>query len=193
MIDQLKNPKLTKSQAEVYWFSFDPWGWAQFSIHHDSHIFSVTSDWGNASYGWGRNIGPKTFKETLASFHSQYIVDKFSYEAEFLKKKHLDVEPTRKECLKPILKARRDGELDDYEARELYDTMVSTISECTGDPDRFYDVMGSNAWKFYGDPVQYYTRPTPMRLFWEDELIPFFLKHLREEVKSDAAKPAQGI
>ena len=182
------------STSTVYRFDWPNhhYGWANFTVCDATGEFSILSDWGNWSHAWNPrhlgNEGKTTLTEFLAKGDCDYIVNKLSYKSSDLKDV-FDREETLKGFREYIVQERRAYELGKEEAREMWEQVEAVCDEMDphGESDRiYYSGEWSDVFEMFEDFHEWirYCKPT-VYLILRDDLLPRFVKYLREHVLTD--------
>lgn len=197
-----REAKVTKCVATSYSFQWKPINWAIYTINESTGEFSIQSDWQNYSYRWHMNaLGPSrhndersTLAEFLAYAGPDYIVDKLGYSMPDTFKRVLDLEASKKVFQEEILRSRREMCMPKKAAREIWDELnemfariddreLGTAVEyiCTNLPrPEAYDYMFDCPWE------SLIFKPSRDYMFCQDELLPVFQRHLRQEIERGA-------
>lgn len=154
---------ITKANIEVYWIrpKGHNSGWADISIDEGetSGRVSIASDYGGWSYYWG--ACGSGFKQFLIDLDIDYAAGKFGEGSYF------DVETTVRGIRKDILKERKEGYLEQEEARDLMELTDDLVDLRTA--DAFASVVyRSNIMKLYDTGPDMSTKISPsFQRFWE--------------------------
>lgn len=110
----------SKSTCDVYTLKIPKdiqWrcAWAKIIIDSDACMFSCISDAGNFSYRWSYEEH-RTFKQFLTEIDMHYLMRKIEPKAT-----EFDYEATVKNIKEHIFESRRDGSLNEKEARKVFE------------------------------------------------------------------------
>lgn len=186
---KLKTRSFSAQTAKAYSFSFEPYGWAIFTINDTSGEFSIQSDWGNWSYRWNvKHLGESTKTDSpLTHFiadrsEASYLVNKLYYGRD---NDRYSPEKTEQEWKRIIIQNRRDGWCTKEEARAAWDELEYVDFDT---PDTAYNTtcemshlpeMLDPVWEFF------FREPLPEATILEYHLLPFFIEYLRKEVLNE--------
>jgi len=95
------------------------YGWATITIDENGGLFNAQSDYGSYSYSWP-NHGRKSFKH----FILELVRDKSYFLGKVADDKFYYQDKTEKAWKEEVIKARRERDLNEEEARELWDVIV---------------------------------------------------------------------
>lgn len=182
----------TRSVSETLSFSFDPEGWATFTLCEETGELSVRSDWGDGSYHWPRaNRAGRSLKDFLAErSHVDYLVDKLCRGRDF--ESVIDGRATAralraqiKEHLLLESKVRSPESERGYKAvlRDVIEKFTQTLdgrSDSTNGgglnfPTEIYDLCDGEPWYFIK------TRESYWKDIWRKILLPTFVRYLQKE------------
>ena len=160
--------------------TFKPIGWATYVIDDDQGTLSITSDWGDWAYRWGRGkwigVDPPDLSLALKTrFDIDYVANKLDPN-----RQAFSWDKTQKELHRLIAQARRKGELSKEDARDAWDSlnydlhfeeMLSTIHE--------HSVLNS----LFGDDTYYSAEyvDTSRFISLKQVVLPALKKILRQE------------
>jgi hypothetical protein len=96
------------------------WGWAIVTIDENGGLFNAQSDYGNYSYSWP-NHGRKSFKD----FILELVKDKSYFLGKVADDNYYYKDETEEDFKREVIRARKEHELDENEARELWDEIIS--------------------------------------------------------------------
>lgn len=174
--------KCTKATCEKYTLRFnDGWDWAVFTID-DTGLLQCHSSFGDYNYHW--NAFGENFKDFLCRIDSHYLLNKTA------KMNYFDIENYQNEVKPIIIKMRRENELNEYQARELWDFIMNDLD----DYGSSYDLVCRELYEneilnkvccgevFYSDfsPSQSYT---PNALAFGHKVYPMFVEVLKKELE----------
>lgn len=109
-----------KSTCERYDIRLkDGWGWAIVTIDENGGLFNAQSDYGNYSYSWPHH-GRKSFKH----FILELVEDKSYFLGKVADDNYYYQDATEIDFKKEVLRARKEYELDENEARELWNEII---------------------------------------------------------------------
>jgi hypothetical protein len=119
-MNQTSNPTVTKSSVELYQIRFgdSSVGWADITIDAQGTMgrIQIASDYGNWQNFWG--ACGTDFKSFLGQINKDYAATKFGVE------EWIDVAGTLRMYRELVIQYRRDGSLEEEEAREIYDEIA---------------------------------------------------------------------
>lgn len=176
-----------KGVAEYWSFRFegDP-NWAIFTVNSHTGEFSIQSDWGNYSHRWSPNpgvLGAPTLKDFLLKTNPHYIVDKLSYNEGPQFKRQLDEYATR-EAIKEVLMEQSDERGDGgLYGENIWEELESLDFS---NPDSLDRTLEDTTFLKEQVPMWelvdlFVYRPSTRYTFLVEEMIPFFLNHLKWE------------
>ncbi len=155
--------------------------WAVISISDDG-FFNAQTDCGDFSYRWGA-FGDcfKTFLTEINS--SDYLYSKIATKDEFV-----NGEETVKQFKSRLLELRREGEIEEYDAREAWEEIEELSEEAYRmSPDGFYYALQAKYSlnkalpDIYDDLDLVFRKDTAAQAFCE-VVMPIFVKILRKEI-----------
>lgn len=190
--DQLEH--VEQFETLTIYMQFKSHGWARFNIDNKLGALSIQSDWGNWQHVWGggpKQWGAVTFVDFLRGRGScEYLTDKLHYGGRT--RSVVDGEATFKNFANKVIAARRAGELDQYEARSLWEDAKRLVGETQGRPygNDVWAILNSLQRDFHaffsdaGEMIE--TMEAPSLVFLREQLLPVLLAYLRGEIN---AKP----
>lgn len=179
--------EVSVSTPTSYSFRFKQYGeWAIFTINEATGEFSIQSDWGNYQYRWNtRALGGRTLTQFLFQADNDYIVRKFAYDNKTDLAPVHDEDAIKGNVRARIIEARKDRELDQYAARDLWEALDSWAAD-----DFNIDRMDTDLYTFLGEPWEFLeTKDSPRYTFVRNVLLPFFFKWLKAH-KTNGDTPA---
>lgn len=109
-----------KSTCERYDIRLkEGYGWAIVTIDENGGLFNAQSDYGSYSYSW-----PCHGRDSFKHFILELVEDKSYFLGKVANDKFYYMEKTEKAWKEEVIRARREGELDKDQARELWDEIV---------------------------------------------------------------------
>lgn len=179
--------EIVKKTAEVYELRDGfAWGHIALVINGETVDVVINSDYGSYAYFWtacGKD--PKVF---LCQVDMHYAMNKLTsgkmYEP--------DTDKYQSEIKELIIRRRRDGYLDQHQAREAWDGLLAIIDEYGNGDVLFHELISSDWWGsvFFND---FDNLPSAERVkpqvsgFWEKIWIPFTQELKRELEEKQAA------
>ena len=112
-----------------------------FIINCRTGMFKATTEYGCYKYNWSSS---DKYKQNLLRFDKGYILDKFSYDKELTE---MDYDNTINNWKKTILEWRRNDDLNEEQARNLYNFIESQIDDSMNEEEicrLFYDECSDN-------------------------------------------------
>ena len=94
-------------------------GWAIITIDENGGLFNAHTDYGDYNYSWP-NHGRKSFKH----FIIELVRDKSYFLGKVSDDKYYYAERTEEAWKEEVIRARKEGELNEEDARELWDEIV---------------------------------------------------------------------
>ena len=182
-----------RHSAKVYRFVFKDCGWVIFTICDDTGELSVQSDWGCWGHRWStdpKHIGHPTITDFLrdrASAH--YVTNKLSYSMPADSRDIPCETATGDSMRRRVIEARRKGEIDRDEARELWDDIQDTMNAyADGGHGHAYHSMSQKLCDILGEPWEYFeTEEAPSLVILRERLLPFLFAELKREQQESKA------
>ena len=172
-------------KTESYHFLFENFGWATFIICDELGELSVQSDWGCWGHRWNPDHLGESHNGSLTSFLAtagvDYIANKLSYSMPSDAREIPCEEATGKSMRARVIEARKGGEIDKGDARELWgqiDDLMDRYAE--GGVQVAYYNMERELCDILGDSWEYFeTEEAPTLVILREKLIPFLQEELR--------------
>ena len=165
------------SHAMVYSLRFESYGWATVIVSDMTGMLSITSDWGNWSHRWNpAHLGtpPPSLTEFIARGSYDYLANKLIPGGESTV---LDIDETKLEWKREILRQRRANDIVASRARELWDDV------CAFDWDQLGQMYPS--WDLVDDPwLLNKNRPAPEYLALTTIVLPALVGAIRERLST---------
>jgi len=137
-----------KSTCERYDIRLvDDYGWATITIDENGGLFNAQSDYDNYSYSWPSH-GRKSFKH----FILELVSDKPYFLGKVADDKHYYEEKTEKAWKEEVIRARKEGELDKEQARELWDEIIEFDYYLSSESLQHQCYESSIVRKYYDEP-----------------------------------------
>jgi hypothetical protein len=193
MTTPLTVSKVTVSRSLTIHARFAPHGWATFVIDDTQGTLSITSDWGDWAYRWGRgsNLGVSShdLSEALRTrFGHDYVASKLLAGNTWV----FDEDASRRRVRERLLRMRRERALSSEDAREAWNAIESefeSVDQLVGiarDCDPLNDALDHQPWEYVGHVT------SPRYLVLRDTLLPVLRKALVDGVGSSTAEVGAG-
>lgn len=168
-----------KSTCERYDIRLqDKYGWAIITIDKNGGIFNAQSDYGDYSYRWPYH-GRKSFKH----FILELVRDKSYFLGKVANDKYYYSDETEKAWKEKILRARREGDLNQDEARELWEEVTGFDFYTSAEHIQYQCYESEIVSKYYYDDafdiVQGFS---PQAHAFADIIMPIFGEIIKNEI-----------
>lgn len=173
--------KFKKSTCERYDIRLkDRYGWAIITIDENGGLFNAQSDYDNYSYSWP-NHGRKSFKH----FILELVRDKSYFLGKVANDKYYYAEETEKAWKEEVIRARKEGELNQEEARELWDEITGFDYYVSNEGIQHQCYESYIVSKYYCEP--YYSFDviqgfSPMAHAFADIIMPILGEIIKQEI-----------
>lgn len=155
------------------------WGWAIITIDENGGLFNAQSDYGNYSYSWPHH-GRKSFKH----FILELVEDKSYFLGKVADDNYYYQNETEEDFKREVLRARKEHELDENEARELWNEIIEfdySSKECLEN-----ELYSSNiVAKYYPEPWYSFSPRkgcSPQAHAFCDKIMPIFGEIIEKEI-----------
>lgn len=177
----------SQGTAEYFRFTFEPLGWAIFTINEKTGEFTITSDWGHYAHRWNPDhTGSPSMKHFIVTAGSHYIVNKLCYNVHRQDKEQFQHDRSKDALRSQLIEWRRDGQLSKAKARHLWAELDDVFyqADCWDEEESYIVQNWPRAlYEHIECPWDYFVFDLSPRLkFVQNELIPFFQNWLRPRI-----------
>lgn len=171
-----------KSTSERYDIRLkDEYGWAIITIDENGGLFNAQSDYGNYNYSWP-NHGRKSFKH----FILELVRDKSYFLGKVADKRYYYQEETEKAWKERIIEDRREGYLNQEQARELWNEIIDFDYYTSTEGIQHQCYENDVVCKYYSEPwesLEIVTGFSPQAKMFADKIMPILGEIIKKELK----------